>query len=364
MAKTLFYNQPIAHRFGKALTADIDNGEWKHLEVAVAWVRQSGTKHLKPSLRRFVSSGGTARFTVGIDIENTSKEGLEDLLGLEDIGNTETYVYHNEAEATFHPKVYLLQNEDRARLIVGSNNITEAGLFVNTEAGLQIEAANNDPIIEEALAALASWRDQASGFVKKLDTTLLRDLVNLGYVYPETTLKRRRRVASAESRARRPTNRQRLFRSLHITIPPSSAVATAPMQMIGTVLLMRVRRASETARRTQIQLPIRVLGSRFFTGLHELTSAHDGRSHSIITASARGGVNTMKVEIPEIEPVADPVIRLERTHSTIVYQAFDANSILGRPIMDALRRGLEYDPPVTFLTRPQEPNRATWWRFI
>lgn len=364
MPKSLFYNQPIAHRFGKALSTGIESGQWKRLEVAVAWVRRSGTRHLKPSLRKFLSTGGSALFTIGVDIENTSKEGLEDLLELGGIGNTETFIYHNEAGTTFHPKVYLLENENRACLIVGSNNLTEAGLFVNTEAGLQIECASTDPIIVEARTALASWRDQMSGFVRKLDTTLLQDLVNLGYVYPETALIRHRRVTSAESKARRPNSRQKLFRSLHITIPPSPEIATAPMQVIGTVLLMRVRRASETVRRTQVQIPFRVLNTRFFVGIRELTSAHDGRSHSIITASARGGVNTKKVEIPEIDPIADPVIRLERTPSAIIYQAFDASSILGRPIMDALRKGLEYEPSVTSLTRPQEPNRATWWRFI
>lgn len=125
MNNTLLYNQPIAHRFGKALMDIIDSGEWKRIEFAIAWVRQSGTKYLKPSLSKFLSDGGVSKFTVGIDIENTSKEGLEDLLELMDIGDSETFIYHNEAISTFHPKVYLLQSETRARLIVGSNNITE-----------------------------------------------------------------------------------------------------------------------------------------------------------------------------------------------------------------------------------------------
>lgn len=77
-----------------------------------------------------------------------------------------------------------------------------------------------------------------------------------------------------------------------------------------------------------------------------------------------GGTNTMKVELPEINPMDDPVIRLEKTASGIVYQAFDANSVLGRPIMDTLRKGLEFEPPVTFLTKPRSPEHSTWWRFV
>jgi HKD family nuclease len=359
-----FYNQPIAHRFGMALISSIKSGEWKRIEIAVAWVRQSGTRHIKPYITEFLSAAGVAKFTVGIDIENTSKEGLEDLLDLQDAGDCESYVYHNEANATFHPKVYLLQNETRTRLIVGSNNITEAGLFVNTEAGLQLEAASNDPLIVEVRETLASWRDISTGFVKRLDRTLLGDLVALGYVMPETTLRGRRRHSEAEAKAKRSRTKQPLFPSLNITIPPPPSPLITQEQITGTVLLMRVRRASETTRRTQVQIPIRVIRTKFFEGLTEIVSAHDGRSHAIITASARGVINTMKVEIPEIDPMIDPVVRLERTATAIVYQTFDANSVLGRPIMDALRKGLKFDPPVTFLTTPQEPRRATWWRFI
>jgi HKD family nuclease len=361
---SFFYNQPIAHRFGKALIGSIESGEWKRIEIAVAWVRRSGTKHVKPCLSNFLSAGGIAKFTVGIDIENTSKEGLEDLLGLQDIGDSESYIYHNEANATFHPKVYLLQNENRTRLIVGSNNITEAGLYVNTEAGLQLDAASNDPLIVEVREALASWRDISIGFVKRLDRTLLRDLVALGYVMPETTLRGRRRQSESEAKAKRSRTKQLLFQSLNITVPPTPPSLITQEQITGAVLLMRVRRASETARRTQVQIPIRVIRTKFFEGITEIVSAHDGRSHTIITASARGLINTMKVELPEIDPMTDPVVRLERTATAIVYQTFDANSVLGRPIMDALRKGIEFNPPVTFLTTPQEPQRATWWRFI
>lgn len=365
MSNSFFYNQPIVHRFGKAFINSIESGEWKRLEIAVAWVRRSGTKHIKPCLAKFLSDGGVAKFIVGIDIENTSKEGLEDLLQLQDIGDCESHIYHNEANAIFHPKVYLLQNENRTRLIVGSNNITEAGLYVNTEAGLQIEAASNDPLVVEVRDAMASWRDVSSGFAKRLDRTLLSDLVSLGYIMPEAVLRGRRRKNVIESKAKRSQAKQSLFQSLSITVPPPlpSPLFTQE-QIAGTVLLMRVRRASETVRRTQVQIPIRVIHTRFFENITEIVSAHDGRSHAIITASARGGINTMKVELPEINPMTDPVVRLERAPTAIIYQTFDANSVLGRPIMDALRKGLEFNPPVTFLTTPQEPEHATWWRFI
>ncbi len=358
----MFYNQPIAHRFGKALADDVESGKWNRLEIAVAWVRRSGTRHLEPSLRKFLKQGGVAQITVGVDIENTSHEGLKDLLAWQSDGAIETYVHHNEAASTFHPKVYLLRNESNARLIVGSNNLTEAGLFVNTEAGLQIDAPVNDPLVTEARTALAAWRDVSTGLARRIDAVLLNDLLNFGYVFPEEVL-RQRRMANTERSKERRARRPALFKGLHITRPPGRATRLPKGNVPGTVLLMRVRRASESARRTQIQLPIRVVGSNFFAGVNGLVSAHDGRTHPLVRASARGGLNTIKAEAPEIEPMADPVLRLERTATAIIYQAFDGASVLGLPIRQALLNGFEISPPATFKTVADQ-TKATWWRFI
>ena len=49
----------------------------------------------------------------------------------------------------------------------------------------------------------------------------------------------------------------------------------------------------------------------------------------------------MKVELPEIESFNNPVVRLERTGPEIVYQTFDAKSLLGYPIIQALHEGIE-----------------------
>jgi len=119
----MFYNQPLAHRFGTSLASDIENAKWNRVEIAVAWARRSGTQYLEDSFRKFLGRGGYAQVTVGVDIENTSAEGLSDFLALEAAGNIETYIHHNEADTTFHPKVYLLRNDADARLIVGSNSV-------------------------------------------------------------------------------------------------------------------------------------------------------------------------------------------------------------------------------------------------
>ncbi len=153
--------------FGIALVEALQSGEWTSFDVGVAWVRRSGTRHLLPAPRSFLDRGRIVRFTVGIDIENTSKEGLEDLLALTSVGDCKTFIYHNEASSVFHPKVYLFSNDQKARLIVGSNNITEAGLFRNTEMGLQIDVSVKDPVMADIRSALASWQDESEGLAPR-----------------------------------------------------------------------------------------------------------------------------------------------------------------------------------------------------
>jgi hypothetical protein len=360
----MFYNQPLAHRFGKSFADDLASGQWQRIEMAVAWVRRSGIRHLQTSFRKFLRGGGNAQVTIGVDIENTSHEGLSDLLALEVDGSIETYIHHNEADVVFHPKVYLLRNDAMARLIVGSNNLTEAGLFLNTEAGLQIDAPIDDPVISDARTALASWRDPTTEMAKRLDATLLNDLLTLGYIFPEKELRKRRQASNEEStKKRRRAGTSALFKYQAITRPELRPVVILPADVPGTVLLLRARRASESARRTQIQLPIKLVRSEFFSGIDQIVSAHDGRSHVLVKASARGGLNTIKTEIPEIEPMADPVLRLERTANAIIYQAFDSASVLGRPIRQALENGFAMNPPSTHQTIADR-DRATWWRFI
>lgn len=359
----MFYNQPLADRFGNALAADILNSKWNHIEIAVAWVRHSGMRHLFQPFKKFLERGGLAQIVVGVDIENTSIEGLNDFLSLEENGSIETFIHHNESASTFHPKVYLLRNDAEARLIVGSNNITEAGLFINVEAGLQLDAQIADPLICDVRAALASWRDSSTGLAKRLDGTLLSDLNRLGYVFSEQELLARRKCSVNKSKSKKDAQTPPLFKMQRFTAPPVRRSATNGTAVPGTVLLMRVRRASETVRRTQIQIPIKVIRSNFFKNIDSLISAHDGRIHPLIKASARGGLNTIKIEIPEIEPMNDPVLRLERTVSSITYQTYDANSILGKPIQQTLLNGFAISPPLTFHSIKKQ-EKATWWRFI
>jgi hypothetical protein len=247
-------------------------------------------RHLLPAFRTFLGAGGKARFVVGVDIENTSKEGLEDLLALSGLGDSVTFVHHNESPGvTFHPKVYLLTNNGRARLIIGSNNLTESGLFTNTEVSLQIDAASSDPVILDIQKALDAWSDTSENLARKLDPALLEALVRERYVLPEQSLQARRGKSTAARHASGGQHAsQVLFGKRTVTAPPPPqivpggagggirpgrrrrAVRRAPQQHTNA-LLMRVRISPK--RQKQVQIPLPLVRSPFFSGITNITRA-------------------------------------------------------------------------------------------
>jgi len=378
----LFYNQPLAVRFGTELlrhVGQLDHVDpfWDTLDIAVAWVRASGMAYLSDPLANFLRHGGQLSIIVGIDIKNTTREGLQALLDLEQYGRCETFVYHNEAGSIFHPKLYLFRNDDEARLIVGSNNITQSGLYVNVEAGLQVDTDIDATVVTQTLDALASWKDTTSGLAIRLDREFLGRLSAEGYV-PEEARAREELRQERTRQSRRTTSP--LFASKRfvppVLVPAARRSGPAPGQASlpaanerhavetrppdGTVLLMRLRKASVTGRPTQVQIPFRVKNT-FLRNATEVRSSHSGQTHGINPASARGQQNTIKLEMPEIRHFVQPVARFEQTPEGIVYETYDVGSPQGNQILAVLQEGRNDN--TTQLTK-SNADSATWWRFI
>ena len=117
---TQFISQPQdAFRLGDFLLEGFAQPAWTEFRGASAFVKRSGTKHIKGAMKAFVARGGAVRFTAGVDAGGTSEQGLRDLIDAVDNG-AGIFVYGNGTSSTFHPKVYLFRNDLAAHLVVGS----------------------------------------------------------------------------------------------------------------------------------------------------------------------------------------------------------------------------------------------------
>lgn len=217
-------NPDGAQRLGDYLKAAFTSDQWTHCYGAVAFIRASGVQQLIPDIAAFQERKGSIRLAVGVDLFGSSAEGLQ--LLVENLPSPSfAAVLHNEGDSTFHPKVWLFANSERAELFVGSGNLTGGGLFTNYEATLRIALDLSDDddkaAYDSALEALARWSEPDGNLVKKLDDTLLDELVQGGYILPEKQLReeaKERRKRSTVVKEAKP----RLFGV--VRVPPAPAL--------------------------------------------------------------------------------------------------------------------------------------------
>jgi HKD family nuclease len=101
--------------------------------VSVAFVTEGGVEKIEPYLTLHTSH--TTVFA-GIRNDITTYQGLVRLHGI--AGQLYT-VDTGSRTVIFHPKIYLVRGGEHARLVVGSANLTLAGLNNNIEAGLVLD---------------------------------------------------------------------------------------------------------------------------------------------------------------------------------------------------------------------------------
>lgn len=145
------------------------------LDVVVAWAKRSGLRRVRTQLEAVRDRPGTTRLIVGIDEGGATRQGLE--LAREVFSSV--HVFHDNSWRTFHPKIYLGAGADRARLLVGSNNLTAGGVFYNYEAALEcvLSLPTDQALLDEVRAYIDRLYADAE-VCKPLDDALLQELIN------------------------------------------------------------------------------------------------------------------------------------------------------------------------------------------
>lgn len=179
-------------RIGAALTevAASASSVW----LLSAWAQESGVDHLDAIVRQARSRGGRGEAILGLDQGIATYEGLQRALEVFD----DVYLFHDGRRA-FHPKLYAVETDSGTRLIVGSGNATEGGLFNNFEAAVSIDlkagSLGDRALRDAARAYFDSFVKDGMPF-RRLDSTLLDEL-------------RRERVVSTSSERLRADSRRR-----------------------------------------------------------------------------------------------------------------------------------------------------------
>jgi HKD family nuclease len=189
----LFSGPGPSQRLGDFLLGGFASGA-ETFRGAAAFARRSGVRHLSKAISDF-SGTRPLELVVGVDLQGTSVEALEELLACGG-PNAVFSVFHNPGGATFHPKVYRFARDKEARLYVGSGNLTQGGLYSNYEAGLVVNMdrshADDDALFAQSEALLDQWQKPTAATVAPLSAGLIKELRDAGLIASEAML-----VASA-----------------------------------------------------------------------------------------------------------------------------------------------------------------------
>lgn len=247
-----FIAQPLGQfRLGDYLAGNLQNEEWTLFRASIAFVKNSGVKHIYSLLSDF-QQRGISKISVGIDNGITTYDGLLNLLDA--IGeNSELWIFHNENSSTFHPKVYLFANDQNADFIVGSGNLTEGGLFTNYEAFLRVsldfQNIEDKRQYDEIISYLDYWIDPSTGCAIQASLQFLDDLRYNDYLPTESQIKRERKEKKNQASERgKKTKGFKPFGRV--------AVTNAPYQPAIPVQLPEISVIAETSPETFVIEPV------------------------------------------------------------------------------------------------------------
>jgi HKD family nuclease len=118
-----------------------------HASLAVAYVTDGGVRTLQPGIEDVAGRGGRVRLLAGLD------DFLTDVAAVEQVSRmpgTECRVFLPKGAGEggrFHPKLYVFEGERESSVIIGSANLSAAGLETNHEASLWLRSEPGDPMI-------------------------------------------------------------------------------------------------------------------------------------------------------------------------------------------------------------------------
>lgn len=186
-------SQPFNGQLGDRLIEAIASEEFQTLNVCVAFAKNSGVLRLKGAITRFRERGGIVNVYVGVDLGGTSYEALCNLRANVDA----LWVIHSDRGQTFHTKIYNFVGDDKALVIVGSNNLTGGGLWTNFESavisGVSLNSAEGLDLqhqVDEFLSDLESLGSASMPITTQAD---IEKLLEYGYIEKEVAQRIRTR---------------------------------------------------------------------------------------------------------------------------------------------------------------------------
>ncbi len=120
--------------------------ECKKFYFSVAFINFSGFQLLLDTFKEAEDQGKMGKILTSTYLNFTDVKALEKI---REFNNIDLKVFVTDREIGFHTKVYIFENEDHYKVIIGSSNITQSALKSNIEWNVQLIEKDNSIFIND-----------------------------------------------------------------------------------------------------------------------------------------------------------------------------------------------------------------------
>jgi hypothetical protein len=241
--KTSVVLQPSTAEMGEIIKGLLSsqNPPYNKIWLVSAFANARAIQRIAPNILEAKTRGTNINIVVGFDVKSTSAEALKRINSL---GVNSILVHNARGGHTFHPKIYLFEaTGERAEIFVGSNNLTDGGLYTNYEASTRttFKFPSDDEEYIQFFASLETYLNPVGSTSQILTSELIEILVKRGDVSTEKeirknqakTLKPKRKGSIPKSpfgveKVKRPPTLKKSVKKTSVT-KPKTGYAIAPI---------------------------------------------------------------------------------------------------------------------------------------
>lgn len=218
------------------LRTGLKDQRFTRLRIVVAYAKSGPLLRLQTDIENWIDAGNSLCAIFGLDQQGTSKEALTIAADL----CTELYITR-ERGITFHPKIYLFDGPEHAKVIIGSNNLTVGGTETNFESSAILDLVL--PVDNDVYAELETlWNNllpNSCVATKPLTQIVLEDLIDGSVVLSEDELQGDSRV-----------------RGSYPVAPITGLVRKPPSPLPASIMKRAVRTTTQQAAVPTVQPPL------------------------------------------------------------------------------------------------------------
>lgn len=122
--------------------------ECKSFYFSVAFINYSGLQLLLDTLKEVEDKGVKGKIITTTYLNFTEPKALE---RMQEFENIDMKIFIADNKVGFHTKVYIFENEDDYKIIIGSSNLTQSALKSNVEWNVKVLSKEGAPFIEHVL---------------------------------------------------------------------------------------------------------------------------------------------------------------------------------------------------------------------